>query len=148
MVQVQAASDHPLFAGNVTPQQAWEALGAAPDARLIDVRTRPEWLFSGVPELGALGKEAVTISWKLYPNFELNPQFITQLEQAVPDKTAPLYFLCKTGGRSADAAIAATQAGYHACYNIAEGFEGDMNPHRQRGRISGWKAANLPWFQA
>jgi len=40
-----------------------------------------------------------------------------------------------------------TSAGYRNCYNVAEGFEGDLNSDRQRGRIGGWKVAGLPWAQ-
>lgn len=137
-----------LYAGDVTPQEAWEALQAGPTAQLIDVRTAPEWAIAGLPNLDSLGKQTETLSWKFFPNYDLNPDFIAKLEQRHPDKTAPLYFLCKTGGRSTDAAIAATQAGYTAAYNVAGGFEGDMNNQRQRGTVSGWKAAGLPWLQA
>lgn len=137
-----------LYAGDVTPQAAWEALQADKTAQLIDVRTAPEWTFAGLPNLDTLGKQTETLSWKFYPQYDLNPDFIAKLEQRHPDKSAPLYFLCKTGGRSTDAAIAATQAGYKAAYNVAGGFEGDMNNQRQRGTSSGWKAAGLPWSQA
>lgn len=137
-----------LYAGDVTPQEAWEALQADQTAQLIDVRTAPEWAFAGLPNLDNIGKKTETLSWKFYPNFDLNPDFIARLEQQHPDKAAPLYFLCKTGGRSADAAIAVTQAGYARAYNIVGGFEGDMNNQRQRGTTSGWKAAGLPWLQA
>ncbi len=137
-----------LYAGDVTPQEAWDALQADTTAQLIDVRTNPEWTFAGLPNLDSLGKKTETLSWKFYPNFDLNPDFIARLEQLHPNKSAPLYFLCKTGGRSADAAIAATQAGYARAYNVAGGFEGDMNNNRQRGTTSGWKSAGLPWLQA
>jgi len=148
MMSAQDANPFLQFAGDVSPQEAWEALQADKHAQLVDVRTHAEWVFSGLPTLTALNKETTTISWKLYPTFDLNPQFASQLEKAVPDKSAPLYFLCKTGGRSTDAAIAATALGYTACYNIVGGFEGDMNNLHQRGTTSGWKAATLPWHQA
>ncbi|MES2984931.1 MAG: rhodanese-like domain-containing protein [Pseudomonadota bacterium] len=138
----------PSYAGDVTPAEAWSALSQSEHAQLIDVRTLAEWSFAGVPTVDSLGKVVKTISWKFYPNFDLNPRFIEQLETAVADKTAPLYFLCKTGGRSADAAIAATAAGYTHCYNIAGGFEGDINTNHQRGQVNGWKASRLPWQQA
>jgi rhodanese-related sulfurtransferase len=55
-------------------------------------------------------------------------------------------FLCRTGGRSDKAAKAAHEAGYTEVYNILEGFEGDTNQEKkQRGGISGWCAADLPW---
>lgn len=136
------------YGGDVSPAEAWNELSRSANAQLIDVRTQAEWSFAGVPTLEALDKNVRTISWKFYPNFELNPRFIEQLEAAVPDKTAPLFFVCKTGGRSTDAAIAATAAGYTHAYNVAGGFEGDINQNHQRGQVNGWKAAKLPWHQA
>lgn len=136
------------YAGDVSPNEAWEALAQNRNAELIDVRTHAEWVFSGMPNLESLAKSTKAISWKFYPNFDLNPQFLEQLEAAVPDKSTTLYFLCKTGGRSTDAAMAATAAGYTTCYNVASGFEGDSNQFHQRGSKNGWKAAELPWQQA
>ena len=138
----------PSYAGDLSPAETWSALAQSEHAQLIDVRTQAEWAFSGVPTLDSLTKTVKTISWKFYPNFDVNPRFIEQLEAAIPDKTAPLYFLCKTGGRSADAAIAATAAGYTHCYNVSGGFEGDINSNHQRGQVNGWKASRLPWQQA
>jgi rhodanese-related sulfurtransferase len=143
-----ARMENPLYAGDVTPADAWSALQQKENAQLVDVRTQAEWAFAGVPSLDTIGKTVKTISWKFYPQFNVNPDFISQLEAAVTDKTAPLYFLCKTGGRSTDAAIAATAAGYTHCYNIEGGFEGDINTNHQRGQVNGWKASRLPWQQA
>ena len=143
-----ARVDAPLFAGDISPVDAWSALTSNETAQLVDVRTQAEWSFAGIPSLDSLGKTVKTISWKFYPNFDLNARFVEQLEAAVPDKSAPLYFLCKTGGRSTDAAIAATAAGYTQCYNIEGGFEGDINNNHQRGQMNGWKASRLPWQQA
>jgi rhodanese-related sulfurtransferase len=56
-------------------------------------------------------------------------------------------FLCRSGARSHDAAIAATAAGYTQCYNVLEGFEGDRDAHGHRGALNGWQAAGLPWQQ-
>jgi rhodanese-related sulfurtransferase len=136
------------YAGDVSPADAWNALSQKEAAQLVDVRTQAEWAFSGVPSLDTINKTVKTISWKFYPQFLVNPDFIAQLEAAITDKSTPLYFLCKTGGRSADAAIAATQAGFTHCYNIEGGFEGDINSNHQRGQINGWKATRLPWQQA
>ena len=136
------------YAGDVSPSEAWQMLEAEADAILIDVRTQPEWVFSGTPKLEKLRKEVHTISWKLYPTMELNPEFIQQVTSVTPNKETPLLFLCKTGGRSLDAAIAMTQAGYSNCYNVAGGFEGDRDGEGRRGLLNGWKAAELPWEQA
>jgi len=40
-----------------------------------------------------------------------------------------------------------TAAGYRRCYNVAEGFEGNPDAERHRGKTGGWKAAGLPWVQ-
>jgi rhodanese-related sulfurtransferase len=56
-------------------------------------------------------------------------------------------FLCRSGVRSRDAAIAMTAAGFKACYNVASGFEGDKDAAGHRGTVSGWKVDGLPWMQ-
>jgi rhodanese-related sulfurtransferase len=129
-------------------QQAWECLAGDESAVLVDVRTPPEWAFSGEPDLSTLGKEPLRISWKIFPSYALNERFIATLMDAGLKKSAPLLFLCRTGGRSLDAAIAATSKGFSRCYNITDGFEGPQNEQHQRGLTAGWKAAVLPWRQS
>jgi hypothetical protein len=46
-----------------------------------------------------------------------------------------------------DAAIAMTAKGYSTCYNIAGGFEGDLDEGNRRGTKNCWKSAKLPWEQ-
>ena len=58
-----------------------------------------------------------------------------------------MLLLCRSGGRSRAAAMALTAAGYAHAYNIAGGFEGDLNATKHRGGMNGWKAAGLPWNQ-
>ncbi|MBN8531773.1 MAG: rhodanese-like domain-containing protein [Alphaproteobacteria bacterium] len=135
------------YAGDVTASEAWTLLKETPDAVLIDVRTPPEWAFTGVPDLRELKKDLVTISWRSFPTYEVNPQFMAHLAEVAPSKNAPLVFLCRTGGRSLDAARAATAAGYAICFNVLDGFEGPMNEFEQRGGTAGWKAEGIPWRQ-
>ena len=43
------------YAGDITPEAAWELLQSNPEAVLVDVRTRAEWQYVGVPDTsGAL----------------------------------------------------------------------------------------------
>ena len=56
-------------------------------------------------------------------------------------------FLCRSGHRSHDAAIVATQAGFLECYNVLEGFEGDKDALQHRNSVGGWRVAGLPWIQ-
>jgi rhodanese-related sulfurtransferase len=134
------------YAGDVTPSDAWSELGNDKAAQLVDVRTKPEWAFVGVPDLARHGKKPVLLAWQDYPAMQVNPNFAAELARAVPDRNAPLYFLCRSGARSRAAAMAATEAGYKSCYNILDGFEGGLDPARHRGK-AGWKAAGLPWLQ-
>lgn len=143
-----ALSLEAAYAGDVEPAECWHMLSESPDALLIDVRTQPEWVFSGIPNLSKINKNTITISWKLYPTMDTNSEFTQMVQSVAPNKNTPLFFLCKTGGRSTDAAIAMTQAGYPHCYNVACGFEGDRDGEGRRGRVNGWKAAELPWEQA
>jgi rhodanese-related sulfurtransferase len=85
-----ARMENPLYAGDVTPADAWSALQQKENAQLVDVRTQAEWAFAGVPSLDTIGKTVKTISWKFYPQFNVNPDFISQLEAAVTDKTAQM----------------------------------------------------------
>jgi rhodanese-related sulfurtransferase len=76
-----------------------------------------------------------------------NPEFVAALSAALPDKEAPLLFICRSGARSAAAAKAMSAAGYSTCLNVAEGFEGPLDGSAKRGTAGGWKAAGLPWRQ-
>ncbi len=134
--------------GEVSPSECWQSLSHQEDAQLVDVRTQPEWMFAGYPDLSPLGKRAVLLSWRLYPDYEMNPGFITELASRIPDKETPIYFLCKVGGRSAEAADAMLAQGYTQCFNVKSGFEGEPDEARHRGRVNGWKAEELPWVQA
>ncbi len=135
------------YAGDITPERAWQILASEGNAVLVDVRTKAEWSFVGVCDLGSLGKQPAFIEWQVFPSMERNELFGEAIESLDVPKEAPLLFLCRSGARSRSAAITTTECGYQACYNVAGGFEGDPNPERHRGRINGWKAAGLPWVQ-
>lgn len=135
------------YAGEISPTQAWEELKANPKAMLVDVRTAPEWTFSGEPNLASIGKPLIKVSWKHFPQFTVNEQFCATIASLQLAKDTPLFMLCRTGGRSLDAACALTEQGFTACYNVTDGFEGPFDGERHRGNVAGWKAANLPWIQ-
>ena len=138
------------YAGDVKPEEAFRVLGAEPGAVLVDVRTRAEWSFVGLPDLSGLGKEPVLLEWQVFPAMDRNPRFAEDLAAALgPDtRSAPIFFLCRSGARRRAAAVALTAGGFARCYNIAGGFEGDLDGARHRGGHNGWKAAGLPWAQS
>lgn len=128
------------YGGVLTPAEAHEVWRNAPGAKLVDVRTRAEWDYVGrIP--GAVEIEFVT-----YPGGRPNPAFMAELESKV-EKTAPVLFICRSGGRSHNAAMLAAQAGYTA-YNVLEGFEGDRDAGGRRNTVGGWRVAGLPWSQS
>ncbi|MBF6329086.1 rhodanese-like domain-containing protein [Nocardia transvalensis] len=138
------------YAGDITPQQAWDLLRDNPDAVLIDVRTEAEWRFVGVPDTSPLGRPAALIEWVDLTGSP-NPRFVDQLKEVLadrdPDSDAPVIFLCRSGQRSIGAAKASTAAGYAPSFNVLEGFEGPLDADGHRGG-AGWRARGLPWRQS
>lgn len=136
------------YAGDLTAQEAWDLLANTPKAQLVDVRTTAEWAFVGLPDLSPLGRPVHRVEWQSFPTMAPNPGFLGDVLAAIgSDKDVPVLFLCRSGARSRAAAIALTAAGYTKAFNIAGGFEGDIDPSRHRGNINGWKAQGLPWAQ-
>lgn len=136
------------YAGDLSAEEAWALLQSDPKARLIDVRTQAEWNFVGLPDLSGLGRDVALVEWQMFPTMQVNPDFVAAAQgTADGDKDAPVLFLCRSGARSRSAAIALTRAGHTRAYNVAGGFEGDLDGARHRGQRNGWKAAGLPWKQ-
>ena len=129
------------YEGALTPREAFEVMKEVPAAKLVDVRSRAELDWVGrVPG-------AVEVELLAYPGSRANPDFVPQLEKQV-EKDAPVLFLCRSGGRSHNAALMAMEAGYAEAYNVLEGFEGDKDEQGHRGTKGGWRAAGLPWTQS
>ncbi len=136
-----------MYAGDRTPTETWDELSNAPEAVLVDVRTRAELTYVGFPDLSGIGKRLVAIEWQSFPTGSINDEFVDQLRSAGIGEDQPVYFLCRSGARSRAAATVATRAGYVAAYNVDQGFEGGVDVEGHRGTTSGWKAAGLPWRQ-
>src|SRR5690606_33928684 len=84
------------YGGDVSPQQAWDILSAVPGAVLVDVRTQPEWVFVGVPDLSSAGKRATFVPWQVFPSMQVNPEFAKQVEAAGAKPDQPVLFLCRS----------------------------------------------------
>jgi len=105
--------------GDVTPQDAWQAIATDNDAVAIGVRTKPEWMFAGVPDLSRAGKQPVLVEWQISPRMVQHPSFADRARQGVD-----------------------------ACCDGAGGFEGDLDLLRHRGATGGWQAAGPPRKQS
>ncbi|MDQ0325826.1 rhodanese-related sulfurtransferase [Rhodopseudomonas julia] len=139
------------YQDDVGPEEAWQALSES-DAVLVDVRTRAEWAYVGLPDLSSLGRQLFLAEWQSFPTQQVDPDFAGKLVAALGEagvgQDVPLYFICRSGVRSAAAAAAMTAAGYGPCFNVSGGFEGDRDEAGHRGQINGWKAVGLPWTQS
>lgn len=149
---MSGASGPPV--GEVSPGEAWQILEENSSAMLIDVRTRAEWGFVGVPDLSEVGRSTVFVEWASYPNMSANPQFVAEVMEAIGDNTPNmLLFICRSGARSFRAATIIAEhfkriEEQAQCLNVAEGFEGDLDPKGHRGSHNGWKARGLAWRQS
>ena len=143
----QAVKPGDGYAGDVAPKTAWQILAEEPTAVLVDVRTQPEWVFVGVPDVTTLKKKPAFIPWQVFPSMAQNPEFARQVAAAGAQPDKPVLFLCRSGARSKAAAVALTAQGYTRAYNITGGFEGPLNNEHHRGMSNGWKADGLPWLQ-
>jgi rhodanese-related sulfurtransferase len=136
------------YAGDLDPVETYRLLAKDPDAVLVDVRTRAEWTYVGLPDLRELGRDVVRVEWQSFPEQAPNASFLDDLRRAGVRPDVPVAFICRSGARSRSAAEMATAAGYTAAYNVSDGFEGPPDAGGHRGTTSGWKVAGLPWRQS
>lgn len=151
-----------IYADDLTPDAAFKLLLDDASTYLIDVRTKAETIFVGVPQLSNLpngvdlSEKYCQIEWQLFPAMQTNDNFIAELgaqldkwqsQDGIEAADRNLLFLCRSGVRSAYAADVATKMGCNKSYNILGGFEGDVNEAKHRSKLSGWKFTGLPWSQ-
>ena len=133
-----------MYAGDLTPKQAWEYLLSNPSVELVDVRTDSEWLQDGVPDLSALDRPVHFLSWHAKA-LEKPSYFIQALQERSFTSATPLLFLCRSGGRSKSAALLASNHGFQKAYNIQGGFLGHLSSFAHEASTPGWKQQGLPW---
>ena len=130
------------YAGALTPNEACEYARSVEGAVIVDVRTSAELKYVGrIP--GAL-----EVEWQLWPSMEVNSRFLEELKASGVKKNQSVLFICRSGARSHNAALAAQSDGYHTVFNVLEGFEGDLDVHQHRNKVGGWRFYGLPWEQA
>ena len=128
----------------LSPKEAYKLLQEHPNAVLIDVRSHMEYLFVGHPA------GAIHIPWIDEPDWKQNPHFLTQVRQTMlggASGAAPVVLICRSGVRSLEAGKALIEAGVKDVYNVAEGFEGQMDEKHHRSAQGGWRYHGLPWEQ-
>jgi hypothetical protein len=81
------------YAGDVAPATAWKILSENKDAVLIDVRTRPEWNYVGLPTRRTLARNRRCSNGR---SSQLQPPGIRgRAFGRPPRQKAPLHFITK-----------------------------------------------------
>ena len=103
----------------VNVEATWKSLALRPRSQLIDVRTRAEWAYVGIPDLSPIGKRAVLVEWQTFPDQSVDPRFAEHLGDELRalgvQVDEDLFFICRSGSRSLAAAKAMAAVGYRAC---------------------------------
>ena len=135
------------YAGDLTPQQAWDLLTSDEGAVLVDVRTDAEWRYVGIPDAAAIGDRRRAGRVGVVPVGTAQPAVPRAARRRRRRGTVARSCSCaaRGSGRSPPRRRA-TAAGLGPAYNVLEGFEGDVGPDGHRGH-TGWRAAGLPWRQ-
>jgi rhodanese-related sulfurtransferase len=145
----------------MSPKEALDAKRAGGDkVLLVDVRTRAEAMFVGMPR-----QADALVPYVELPEFmndwdekravyavQLNNDFLPELqrrmEQKGANKDSTIILLCRSGDRSARAADFLASQGFAKVYSVPEGFEGDPakdGPQAGQRVVNGWKNAGLEW---
>jgi rhodanese-related sulfurtransferase len=125
----------------------------------VDVRTRSELVFNGMPSAVDAHVpfllDPLAARWDdAQGAFELerNPDFVAAVERRLARKQLRsddvVVLICQGGARAASAANALTQAGFTRVYSVVDGFEGDPapdGPRKGQRIVNGWRNAGLPW---
>ena len=146
MVHYNDYADKRPFIEECEPSFAYMKLVQDDFCYLIDVRSKPEWSFVGIPDSKDMKNEVIFCEWAFYPSMDRNLNF---------DQTKNLFFICRSGSRSFHAA---NSIQFHInkklelkdkinCVNVKFGFEGDLSYENRRGNLNGWKFSDLPWKQ-
>ncbi|MEJ2361011.1 MAG: rhodanese-like domain-containing protein [Gammaproteobacteria bacterium] len=133
----------------VDSRQAWKLIQENPRSLLVDVRSHMEFLFIGHP-VGALN-----VAWIDEPDWNVNPNFVREIKQLMlgglahgePRENAPVLLICRSGKRSKEAGDLLLREGLTNVYNIADGFEGELDDQHHRSSLGGWRFEGLPWEQ-
>lgn len=144
----------------VTSAQAYDQLERLGNkALLLDVRTRAEIAFLGMPERVDANIPYMTVgnfdewddkkqTFKLRPNSVFTARVNELIQSRSYTKDTPIFLICRSGNRSAKAANLLKLAGYTNVYTVTDGFEGDKaKSGARKGErvVNGWKNAGLPW---
>jgi rhodanese-related sulfurtransferase len=133
-----------------------DASGGPAKVLFLDIRTRAEAMFVGMPtpvdalvpfvEIQEIMSDwdAQRSAYKLDPVQDFVPEVLRRLQAKQLSKADTVVLICRSGDRSGRAATRLTEEGYAKVYSVLDGFEGDLSPEGRRD-VNGWRKAGLPW---
>ena len=65
------------YGGDLSPKECWEMLSSG--AILVDVRTRAEWAYIGLPLLEDGMHPVIGQEWQVFPEMSVDPGFVGSL---------------------------------------------------------------------
>ena len=131
----------------INSYDCFEILKKNKQSHLVDVRTKEEWEYVGIPDLTSINKKTIFISWHLYPDMRINCDFRTDILHSNIKQDDTIILICRSGQRSLEAAQYLNKLGYKNSYNVIDGFEGNKDLSNHRSKLNGWKYSKLPWKQ-
>jgi rhodanese-related sulfurtransferase len=143
----------------LTAKDAYDLKSEKSDVIFVDVRTRAEVAFIGMPLVSDANiPYMMSGDWGNWDekkkNFKLEPNsgFLLTMDDLLKAKGASketkIILMCRSGSRSAKAANLLAKNGYTSVYTVVDGFEGDKAKSGDlKGQrvVNGWKNSHLPW---
>ena len=142
------------FVGNITAKESFDELMSSADSVLVDVRSSRELSVDGVAFLENHPDRLLFCEWRSETPQNEKRKFLDDLLLRINFQvTSRLYFICRSGIRSREAASYVGNelfvTGVNViCLNISDGFEGNAYKMFGFGERNGWKAAGLPVSKA
>ncbi len=133
-----------------------DANGGSAKVLFLDVRTRAEAMFVGMPTtvdalVPFVEVQELMSDWdpqrgayKLEPMQDFVPEVSRRLQAKQLTRADTVVLMCRSGDRSGRAATRLTEDGYTKVYSVIDGFEGDLSAEGRRD-VNGWRKAGLPW---
>ena len=133
-----------------------DASGGTAKVLFLDIRTRAEAMFVGMPAtvdalVPFVEVQEIMSDWdtqrgayKLEPMQDFGPEVLRRLQAKQLSKADTVVLICRSGDRSGRAATRLTEDGFAKVYSVIDGFEGDLSVDGRRN-VNGWRKAGLPW---
>lgn len=132
---------------------------AGSSALLVDIRTRSEVAYLGMPATAdahipfvdhpaGMPWDDKNARFRTDPNPDFEAELARRLAAQGLGKQDTVILICRSGDRSARAVNLLTELGYAKVYSVIDGFEGDVatdGPQAGQRVVNGWKNAGLPW---